>query len=367
VRGASDGKSKPSGRTHREDANHKIIIRSLPVMEWPEADSDSWSSACRPGSRLKAGGAASHLAAVTRNDLARRYGYFMDFLKRAGRLDRRAAAGAHVTWENVQPYIAELQARVSSATVHGSITKVRRAAELMVPDGNFAWLAEIEKDLALIMEPASKFDRLVLTEVLVEAGLTLIAESELSCETELARARMVRNGLMVALLALCPIRLKNFAALEIGRTFVEINSSWWIILPKHETKSRRPDERRVPDILNPAIDAYLERHRPVLARSERPPTALWLSANDGAQMSYNGVEHAISETTRSSIGVDVSPHLFRTAAASTGAVYGGNMPHLATALLNHTDPRVTEEHYNRASSVSAGKIYAEIINSHLQE
>jgi hypothetical protein len=32
-------------------------------------------------------------------------------------------------------------------------------------------------------------------------------------------------------------------------------------------------------------------------------------------------------------------------------------------LLNHTDPRVTEEHYNRASSVSASKIYAEMINS----
>ena len=29
------------------------------------------------------------------------------------------------------------------------------------------------------------------------------------------------------------------------------------------------------------------------------------------------------------------------------------MPHLASALLNHTDARVTEEHYNRASSVSA--------------
>jgi hypothetical protein len=38
-------------------------------------------------------------------------------------------------------------------------------------------------------------------------------EAEKFARHDLARAR-VRNGLMVALLALCPIRLKNFAALE---------------------------------------------------------------------------------------------------------------------------------------------------------
>ena len=54
-------------------------------------------------------------------------------------------------------------------------------------------------------QPRSKFDRLVLTEVLVEAGLTLIREAEISPNlTKLARACQVRNGLMVALLALCP-------------------------------------------------------------------------------------------------------------------------------------------------------------------
>ena len=75
----------------------------------------------------------------------------------------------------------------------------------------------------------------------------------------------------------------------------------------------------------------------------------------------------ISKITLETVGVDVSPHLFRTAAASTAAAYGGNTPHLASALLGHTDPRVTEEHYNRASSVSASKVYADIINSLLRD
>jgi hypothetical protein len=54
----------------------------------------------------------------------------------------------------------------------------------------------------------------------------------------------------------------------------------------------------------------------------------------------------------------MSPHLFRTAGASTAAIYGRNYPHLATALLNHRDPRVNEEHYNRAMGLSAGEDYA---------
>src|SRR5262249_57811006 len=44
------------------------------------------------------------------------------------------------------------------------------------------------------------------------------------------------------------------------------------------------------------------------------------------------------------------------------AAYGGDTPHLASALLNHTDPRVTEEHYNRASTVIAAAAYARIIS-----
>jgi site-specific recombinase XerD len=72
-------------------------------------------------------------------------------------------------------------------------------------------------------------------------------------------------------------------------------------------------------------------------------------------MSYAGVERVITETTRSTVGVAVSPHLFRTAIASSAAIHGGANPNLASALLHHTDSSVTEAHYNRASSLSAAE------------
>ena len=239
-------------------------------------------------------------------------------------------------------------------TVFGSISKLRRAAQFIALGRDFTWLVDIERDLALMMRPRSKFDRMVMTEVLVEAGLTLIHEAESSPNlTDLARACQVRNGLMVAVLALCPIRRKNFVALEIGRSFVQIHDTWWIVLSAAETKENRPDERPIDKLLTPVINRYLSQHRPVLARTDNPPSALWLSSTDGAPMSYVQKGVMIKISTLATVSVDVSPHLFRAAAASTVATRGGKNPFLASALLHHSHPSVTNAHYNRATSLSA--------------
>jgi integrase len=289
-------------------------------------------------------------------------------LQRNGRLKRQAAAAVQVTLPNVEVYIAALTARVRSVTVYNYIHMLRRAAEFLAPTADFSWLAEIEKDLALVMEPRSKFDRLVFTGQLVDAGLTLVAEAEgLATTSDLARARGVRNGLIIALLALCPIRLKNFAALEIGQTFKEVHGQWWIALPANLTKSGRRDERRVPALLNRCIKLYLDLSRPRLLGSSPRTNALWISSTTGRRMTTKNLGTLISKLTLETIGVDVSPHLFRTAAASTAAAYGGKTPHLASAVLNHTDPRVTEQHYNRATSIAASRIYGEIIYGFLRD
>jgi integrase len=343
----------------------KRKVRSLPLDLWPEADRNAWNAACQPATRLKRGGRAGHLKPVTRDDHARHYGCFLGFLDQFDVLRPDGPAVANVTPDNVDAYLTELKARVGSVTVYGSICKLRRTAQYIAPGRNFTWLAEIGKDLALLRRPRSKFGRMVMTEVLVEAGLTLIHEAEITPNrSELARACQFRNGLMVALLAFCPIRRKNYAELEIGRSFVNINGTWWIVLSASETKEKRADERRVNELLTPAIDCYLGQHRPVLARSDTAPSALWLSANNGAPITAKQVTNVIGMTTLSTVGVKVSPHMFRTSAASTAATRGGDNPHLASALLHHTNPSVTNAHYNRATSLTAAESLRQIIRQY---
>ena len=279
-------------------------------------------------------------------------------------LDVAAPAAAYVNPDRVAQFLADLKARVGSVTVHGSISKLRRMTQLLAPDRDLAWLVDLENDLALVMQPRSKFSRLVATSVLVEAGMTLMAEAERAKHRSvLARARQFRDGLMVALLALCPIRLKNFSTLTLGRTFKRVNESWWILLSAADTKEGRADERQVPSSLTPWIDRYLEHYRPSLSRAPDNCGSVWLSSNTGEPLSYTAVELIISRTTLATTGVNVSPHLFRAAAATTAAIYGNHMPHLASALLHHTDPSVTEQHYIRASSMAAAQDYATIVKA----
>jgi integrase len=337
----------------------------MPSEAWPEADRNAWRAACVPAARLKRGGAAGHLRPISRETLERHYGNFLGFLDRSGLLRRDAPVAANVTPENVDAYLAETKACMSSTTVEVSIWCLRRAVRYMVPGLQLDWLAEIAKDLALVAYPHSKSDRFVLPERLIEAGLALIHEAENSqTMTKLAQATQVRNGLMLAMLGFHPIRRKNFAALEIGRSLVKIRGRWWIILSAAETKEKRADERRVDKLLIPFIDRYLDQYRPVLVRPDSPPSALWLSSRDAARISDKYLARLIGVTTLSTVGVKVSPHLFRTSVASGAAIYGAHNPHLGSAVLHHSDPRVTEEHYNRATSLSAAETFQQIVRQY---
>ena len=87
---------------------------------------------------------------------------------------------------------------------------------------------------------------------------------------------------------------------------------------------------------------------------------MWIT-NTGEPMNAGDVGVIITQATERTIGIGISPHLFRAADAATAAEASGNMPHLASALLGHKHARVTEEHYNRASSLRAASRYAEVI------
>jgi site-specific recombinase XerD len=255
---------------------------------------------------------------------------------------------------------------VSSVTVYGSIYKLRRATEIIAPDHDVSWLRDIENELDFVKQPQSKMHRLVMAEVLLEAGLTLMTEAEAALHrTPRQRAAAFRNGLMIALLACCPIRLKNFAVLTIGTTLTRVEDTWWIVLSPSETKEKRSDERPVPDILTRYIDGYVARYRTALDPTGRAGNALWISRT-AQPMSYIGIEKVITDTTYEVTGTRVSPHLFRTSGATTAAIKATATPNLASALLDHRDPKTTQQHYNRASSLSAGKAYLEVMRSYLE-
>lgn len=326
-----------------------MSIRGLKPHEWPMADQRAWAEACRPAGRLTRDGRASHLKPVMRKDIACRYGLFLAFLARSGRMAPQGSASLLITAENVSAYIADMKTHLSSVSVHGSIAKLRRMGELLAPQWDDAWLRDIEQELAWEMRPTPKFDRILDSDRIEEAGFRLMRKAEEGAHLPpRRRTALYRNGLMIALLAVCPIRLKNFASLKLGFTLRKVDSRWIIALPAADTKSGRPDERVLPETLSRAIDRFLAAFR--MPKQEDEPV-LWIGRT-GEPLSYGSVERSITEAARSELGIALNPHLFRACAASTLYRYAGQTPGLAAALLQHSDPRVTERHYNRARTAS---------------
>jgi site-specific recombinase XerD len=117
-------------------------------------------------------------------------------------------------------------------------------------------------------------------------------------------------------------------------------------------------------LLIPFIDRYFDKYRPLLLRPDSPQSALWLSSRHGTRLTEKYIAHLIRATTLSTVGVKVTPHLFRTSAASAAALHCGENPYLGSAVLHHTDPRVTNDHYNRATSLSAAESFRQIVRQY---
>ncbi len=339
-------------------------VRGCPLHAWAISDREAWQQACVPSRRLKAGGAAGHMKASTQTSLVRAYGYLLEFRQRTGIFDQNAEVVAHVTPEIIDAFVDDLRRRVSSVTRASYIFRIYWFANILAPERDLDWLREIERELHHEARPRPKYHRIVPSDRLLTLGLQLIERGKTSEQlTELARARLVRDGLMIALLSLCPIRLGNLARLQIGRQLRRIRGTWWIILEAGETKSGRPDERPIPEILTSHIDDWIEHWRKLFLE---PADAFWPSIKGGA-LAYTYVGEIITKTTLRELGVAVNPHLFRDCAVYTIATVAGDRMGIASGVLQHPDPRTTEKYYNKGALIGAVRRYHQILDQSLSD
>jgi len=365
--------------------------RQVPLAQWSEADRTAWQKATMPSQHLRRGGSASGNKEVTNEDLQLRYSYFLYFLTQQGISLSEEPAG-HVTPDNVTAFALDMQKKaLSSVTIPQTLWKLKRAVDHIAPGQDLTWLINMAKDYEDLAEPDPRYDHLVTSSSLVKAGLTLVEEGKAKLPQSQGKgAILIRNGLMLAVMALCPIRLISFAGLNLGTSFIRQDDHYWIVLTAKETKSKRADEREVPDMLTEAIDCYLTQARPVLikaaenwtrtnhatrpkhardrltgAYAARPVTLengpLWISPQSGKALSYAQIAATITEITEQTLSVRVAPHDIRRAAATQAAILGPQTPYLASALLQHTDQKTTNDHYNRARAFDAAGRLAELI------
>jgi integrase len=158
---------------------------------------------------------------------------------------------------------------------------------------------------------------------------------------------------MIALLALRPIRLRNLAGLELGRTVRQGPAGWCITISADETKTHRRIEVGWPSNLIDALVIYLTLHRPVLLHGGSAK-ALWVGSTRQA-LAEHTIRQAIIRRTQTEFGVAINPHLFRDCAATTLAIEDPAHVGAAATILGHASSSTTHKHYIHANTLAASR------------
>ena len=142
---------------------------------------------------------------------------------------------------------------------------------MIAPTADWAWLRSLKSRLSSRAQPEDRFDRLVPAWRTLDFGIELMDEAlKLPVTGHKQREIQYRDGLLLAMLSLWPIRRRSLAALTVGRHLEFDDLGVNILLYSADTKAKRPESVRVPAPLLPYLRRYLDEIRPRLLGGSKP-------------------------------------------------------------------------------------------------
>jgi integrase len=336
----------------------------LPFTEWPSIDRRRWEAAFRSGDLFDENGAGTRLAAATRRLRLRSYGRFLGFLSvkhpklmtrpPEKRIDRRIAA----------EYVAWRRRSCGDISLAADLWSLCGTLKLLCPNSDWSWLLSIVNRIAAAAPPPPKKDNLVTSERLYALGIKLmnsaVTAAEADGRTKARRAVQYRDGLIIGVTAMIPMRPGTLEALQIGRHLIKVGDQWELDIPAVHTKNRRPLDYSIPKDLAARIDLYLERFRPCIRGSDEH-AGLWPS-HHSIPMRRDSINFAVGKRTRKAFGFAVNLHRFRHAAATFWSIHDPVNVRGVKDLLGHTTFATTEQHYIMAQSRLAGRTLARAVH-----
>jgi integrase len=337
----------------------------LPFDSWPVEDQARWQAAFAEGDRFDGNGPGSHLAETTRRGLRISYGRFLTFilskhpklleLRPEVRVDRIVVT-QYATWRGRS---------CGYGMVAVDLDALRRALKLICPGADWCWLLTLTKRIKAAAPHKPRRYRLVTSEHLYALGIELmdqaVAEAEAAKRITKARAFAYRDGLIIALLAVIPLRSRTLVALRIGKQLVKTGDLWALDIPATDTKTRRPLDYPISKELGMRIDLYLERFRRRIPGADTH-TYLWAS-NKRRSMAAIAIYGRVRRRTKKAFGFGVNLHRFRHAAASFWSIRDPVNVRGVKDLLGQATFGITEKHYIMGQSRLAGRALAEAVDT----
>ncbi len=296
------------------------LLKHLPETDWPAADRRSFEAAFRPGDLFdETGGAGAHLAEGSRKCVRIGYRRWLGFLRANHPDDLLRPPAERISPERVRDFVAHLNTDMRPSSVAITVQSLCYAARLTSGDRDWRWLAAIKARLVSRARPQDRFDRLAPPCQTLDFGIELMDQAlTLPITSRRTRELQYRDGLILALLSLWPIRRRSLAALTVSRHVEIEGGDINLVLYPADTKSRRSESFRVPEPLVPYVKRYLQDIRPRLL-GPRPHDGFWASYRHGTLTAGR-----LSDIARARLvqrfGKDMCLHDFRRAAATYLAI-----------------------------------------------
>jgi integrase len=270
------------------------------------------------------------------------------FLRERGQVEPTVEQLLTEAW--LRDYIAALRRRTAPVTVVTQIALLSSAIAAMAPAADRTLLKlAINRLKPMARRTRNKDSRVVSPVILLQLGQTLMANWQARREHDpRLNAMDYRDGLMIAFLALCPVRLENLAQMRVGEHLTFEGELVRVEFTGLETKGGRPLEFDWPHELRPALEFYLSRVHPMIYELPQNNGPLWPSLQvRKRQMGACAIYMRITKLTAKHLGCRINPHMFRDAAATFISEMTPERALLAAGVLQHTNLQITKDHYIR--------------------
>ncbi len=332
---------------------------SLPYADWPEADRHAWSNSSKPA---RFGVVKRPLADWSPGQVASAARWYGGWLNYSFSVD--PASVDELPTERMNPsrlvgYLKDLHARVTPPSLARGVCDLYGIMTSIAPEQDWTWFRDVRR---LASENARHYPpkpkQFVHAGELVKVGRHLLAAAYGGAE-ELVDPIAFRDGLIILMLIMVPVRITQFSAVEPAKHFLQDESCEWVVhWDAPETKTRRADDHPVPKPLIELLRIYFDVVRPAL-RARRPKSqnaeTLWVG-NSGITIGSQTLRKIIQARTKAALGRAVNPHVFRSSAATTYVLEAPEHAMEAGALLGHTNFDTTQRYYLLGHRVKAIKM-----------
>jgi len=191
----------------------------------------------------------------------------------------------------------------------------------------------------------------------------LMAEARTNCKSKPYRAAVTAQlAIAILILIRAPVRMQNLSSICIGINLIRpggMGAPYMLVFPDYDVKNGVPLEFAFDEATSALIDEYIYQHRPNLMQGFNHD---WLFA--GAGQEHKGTKtlsDQISKRLWKELGLEITPHQFRHAAAYIMLKADPGNYELVRRVLGHRSSATTRNFYIGLETLEATRLFGEMV------